>query len=72
MELPAGAREHETVRLEVIDITGRRIWGTDLRGDARVVDWEGCNMNGAPIPHGIYLARLQAGEWRATVKVVVE
>ena len=56
--------------LDLLDIAGRRVWSRDVGGmgagehSVRIAD-------GAPLPPGIYLARLEQGASRATARVVI-
>lgn len=51
------------VRLAVVDVLGREVVllvnGPQKMG-AHSVDWNRCSLNGAPLPKGIYFARLEA------------
>jgi hypothetical protein len=48
------------------------VWSSKVADDAAAVDWDGRDSDGVLVPPGIYVARLQAGEWQATAKVVAE
>jgi subtilisin family serine protease len=69
--MPAQVRQQGPVSLGIFDIAGRRVWSSDALGEATVVDWNARTNDGSLVPPGIYLARLHAGEWQATAKVVV-
>ena len=55
-------------RLEVFDVLGQRVVtlvaGTLPRGVHEAV-WNGRNETGTPVSSGLYLYRLQAGDWRS-------
>ncbi len=47
-----------TAVLTLHDVSGRRRWSRELRGDAPVVEWDGRDDAGARVPPGFYWARL--------------
>lgn len=54
----------ETVRLDVLDITGRlirRLVDGTLPAGNHAVEWDGHTSGVAPMPSGVYLYRLEAG-----------
>jgi hypothetical protein len=63
----------ESVRLEMFDLSGRRV-RTLLRGTAAAgethVDWSGDDNAGRPVPPGVYIARLARGEHSTVVRVL--
>lgn len=64
----------ETVRLEVFDLSGRRV--VKLRdawtpAGRHSLDWNLGDANGAPVRPGAYVCRLTAGSFRAHRKLVV-
>ena len=68
--LPAQAR----VRLSVHDTAGR--WLRDLVDETQeagphTVRWNGCDGAGRPLPSGVYFARLEAGAWSESRKLVL-
>ena len=70
-ELPIAA----TVTLRIYDLAGRRV-ATLLEGSVRApghhsVDWLGRNDAGAPVPSGVYLARLVAAGRSAELKLTL-
>ncbi|HTY36945.1 MAG TPA: FlgD immunoglobulin-like domain containing protein [Bacteroidota bacterium] len=58
--------EPAVVSLSVYDIGGVRVrsllQGRALNAGTHVLAWDGTNQNGVPLPSGIYLLRLQAGD----------
>jgi hypothetical protein len=62
------------VRLEVFDVLGRHVrtlaQGTYPAG-SHVAVWDRLQTNGRPVPLGVYLCRLQAGQLRGQIKIVV-
>ena len=69
-ELP----QAERVRLEVFDLAGRRIRvlaeGSYAPG-RWTAEWDRRDANGSTMRPGVYLYRLQAGEFRAERKMVM-
>ena len=64
-------RSQGQLRLDIFDISGRKVWGQALSRDATVTEWNARDANGVTLAPGVYLARLTAGEWRSTNKVTV-
>jgi len=68
-----GAGDGRTVRLEILDIQGRRIrtleLGTLAPGSHRV-DWRGDDDAGHALPVGVYLARLETASTSSTLRMV--
>lgn len=68
LQLPGG----EPAQLEILDVTGRRLWRTEVRGlgaGVRTLDLPG----GQRLPPGVYLVRLeQRGRTRTARAVVLE
>lgn len=69
-ELP----EQSAVSLTVYDIRGQEI--TTLQNGAKPpgnyeVQWNGLNESGSPVSTGVYFARLQAGDYNKTIKMVL-
>jgi hypothetical protein len=66
----------ETVatRLAVYDVTGQRVRllvdETLAAGRQRVL-WDGRSGSGAPVASGVYFARVEAGSFRASTRIVV-
>lgn len=46
-------------RLELLDLSGRRVWGIDLTGATASLEWQGQREQGGRVPPGVYLARLE-------------
>jgi len=64
----------EAAHLEVFDLAGRRVWGSDQAMAAagmHSVAWGGVRDSGAPVWSGIYFVRLMAGGKSATAKLLV-
>jgi flagellar hook assembly protein FlgD len=61
-------------RLEVYDIAGRRVAvlvDEPRPGGRHEVRWEGRDATGRQLASGVYYARLAAGEYRATQRMVL-
>lgn len=60
-------------RLEIYDALGRRVAtpALPLAAGTQAVAWNGRGMTGAPVPSGVYLARLVAGSKEATTRIVI-
>jgi hypothetical protein len=59
--------------LTVYDLRGaavRRLWEGNVAG-GRNVKWDGCGDDGSPLPPGVYLYRLEAGDRTAVKKLVL-
>lgn len=69
--LPASAAS--VAHLTIVDLAGRRVAALDAPVvDGRVTTlWDGRQRNGAPVPAGIYYARLEAGAITSRTKLVV-
>ncbi|MFN8588720.1 MAG: T9SS type A sorting domain-containing protein [Candidatus Eisenbacteria bacterium] len=49
-------------RLEVLDLSGRRVWARDwTAGGSGMAEWHGERDGGGTVPPGVYLARLEDG-----------
>ena len=70
--IPKG-QQNVPVKLEVYNLLGQRV--------ARVVNhtynaglykarWDGTDMNGFPVPSGVYIYRIAAGDWQASKTMV--
>jgi len=46
-------------RLELLDLSGRRVWGADLHGSNASLEWRGDREAGGRAAPGVYLARLE-------------
>jgi len=73
-EFALPSRMPGTARLEIFDVGGRRVFERRLESgserNAGSVRWNGRDETGRSIAPGVYLARLSAGDWRVTAKVV--
>ena len=63
---PAG----RSVVVQVLDATGREVARTEAPAGASSIEWNGNGASGAPLPAGVYLARVHSGEWQATARIV--
>ena len=62
------------VRIDVLDVSGRLVRtleAGELPAGRRVVSWDGRDNEGHQVATGVYLARLHAGEFEATSKMVL-
>ena len=62
------------VRLTVIDLLGRTIQtlvDADQAAGSYTVRWDGRNASGTPVPSGVYLYRLTAGDFAATRQMLL-
>jgi flagellar hook capping protein FlgD len=70
-DLPA----RSPVEIQVFDVAGRRVGrpadGTELDAGPQSVGWDLRDRDGRPLPAGLYLVRVAAGEGRAVVRLVV-
>jgi predicted GH43/DUF377 family glycosyl hydrolase len=69
-ELPAASH----VTLTIYDITGRTVTTleeTHQPAGIYSVQWNGTNDSGYPVSTGVYLCRLQAGDFSKTIKMVL-
>ena len=66
--------EQAPVPLRVFDVAGRLVREliprTAYPAGRHGLSWDGHNSDGRPVPSGIYFYRLEAGEQRATRKIV--
>jgi hypothetical protein len=56
--VPDGAH----VRLEVLDVRGRRVsllWNAPVLGGVAAIEWRGVDADGRSLPSGVYIARLR-------------
>jgi len=65
--------EQSHVKLTVLDVIGREV--TTLQDVTKPsgtyeVQWNGLDQSGCPLSTGVYFARLQAGEYTKTIKMV--
>jgi len=64
----------EIVTLEVYDIIGRKVRllvNEFLNAGRKRVEWDACDDNGAALPSGIYLYRVQAGDFSVAKKMIL-
>ncbi len=69
--VPEGAGR---VRLEVFDLTGRRVavpLDAPLAAGTHTVAWNGADAGGRRLANGVYLVRLDAGGRRETRRIVL-
>jgi hypothetical protein len=61
------------VRIEVMDVAGRRIWlrEASLGAGHHAIDWKAIGADGAPLPSGTYFWRLVTPEGSATRKMTL-
>ena len=60
------------VRLTVSNAIGQRVWvwsSEQMTAGAHTVSWDGSDMTGRPLPSGLYLYRLEAGDYVETRKM---
>ena len=60
-------------KLRVYNITGALVWETDGYNETGTVDvvWDGRSDNGDQAASGVYLYRLDSGQYNATRKMVL-
>jgi hypothetical protein len=66
--------EAAEVRIDVLDVSGRLVRtleAGELPAGRRTVSWDGRDNEGHQVATGVYLARLRAGEFEATSKMVL-
>ncbi len=65
----------ETVRLEVFDMAGRRVWapfrGGTLEPGAHSLVWDGRTVEGGRVAPGLYVLRIAAGSESASRRMVI-
>ncbi len=60
--------------IEIFDITGRKIAilvNRDFSAGRYVARWDGSDMNGSPVPSGVYFYRLKADNYSASKKMIL-
>ena len=66
-------RDHSNINLTIFDILGQEVTslqaGMKPPGNYRV-QWNGLNQSGSPVSTGMYFARLQAGNYSQTIKML--
>jgi hypothetical protein len=60
-----------TVRIELVDVSGRHVRTLTARPGAGAVTWDRTDEQGRRVPSGVYLARAIAGSATRAVRVVV-
>lgn len=61
-------------RLAIYDVSGQRVRllvDETLAAGRQRVFWDGRNSSGAPVASGVYFARVEAGSFRASTRIVV-
>ncbi|MCD5383759.1 T9SS type A sorting domain-containing protein [candidate division WOR-3 bacterium] len=65
------------ITIRIYDLAGRPVWEASPDADGQgqetfpTVTWDGRDLQGRPVPSGIYFARLKAGNYRETRKIVL-
>ena len=71
---PFNKTAREPLRLEIFNLLGRRV-RTLVNGYQEagryILDWDATDAEGRPLPSGVYLARLAAGDRRQTIKMTL-
>lgn len=66
--------ESSNVKLTVYDVTGRELIALengDLPAAHYEIQWDGLDASGNPVGAGVYFARIQAGDYAKTIKMVL-
>jgi hypothetical protein len=69
-----GLAEDGEVRLEIFDVRGRRVRTlveATVSAGTHDVHWDGRDDAGTPVPSGVYLYRIDAGEFRGARKMLI-
>ena len=64
----------ETVTFLISDITGRTIWSAQrahTTAGTHELTWDGNDLKGAPAPSGLYILKMNAGQFRQAVKLTL-
>ncbi len=56
--------------LTIFDITGRSVFAADVPAGGADITWNGTTGEGAPVPAGVYIARLTDGSGTASARLV--
>jgi hypothetical protein len=64
-------RLSEAGKVDVFDAAGARRWKGEAGKNTEGADWDAKDDSGAPVPAGVYFARIRAGSFQATTRVVV-
>ena len=49
-----------SVRIEILDLGGRRVWSSRVEGDSGGAAWSGTDDRGRPLPPGVYFLRVSS------------
>jgi hypothetical protein len=60
---------HAAARLEVLDVSGRRVWSAACPAGTRELRWSGASSGGGRAPAGVYVARLTCAGTTAVRRV---
>jgi len=69
-EIPANVSDSPI--LEILTVDGRIVRSYMLSGTDRSLTWDGRDRDGREVSAGVFLARLKAGPWEATTKLIVQ
>jgi predicted outer membrane repeat protein len=58
-------------RLDIVDVTGRRVRSYEVRGTSGVLTWDGRSGTGARVSPGTYFLKLRDGDAKHTVRVTL-
>lgn len=61
----------EPARVKLFGVDGRLVRSVSATAGATIVKWDGRDRTGRPVAPGIYLARLEAGKFRARTRIVI-
>ncbi len=56
--------------LTIFDITGRSVFAADIPAGGTGITWNGRALDGAPVPAGVYIARLTDGSGAVSTRLV--
>ncbi|RMF09330.1 MAG: T9SS C-terminal target domain-containing protein [Candidatus Neomarinimicrobiota bacterium] len=69
--LPSG----HSVNLEILDLLGRAVATLarqrEFPAGHHTLSWNGTDDQGRPLPSGVYVARLKAGQWQRKTKLIL-
>jgi subtilisin family serine protease len=68
--VPANLTSDPSVQILTVD--GRVLRSYGLSPSDRSLTWDGRDREGRPVAPGVYVARLEAGSWEATTKLIVQ
>jgi hypothetical protein len=69
--LVLGAPVRTRQAIELFDVTGRRVRSLELPSGAVSAAWDGRSAQGAPVPAGVYFARVPGADRAAAARIVV-